>query len=339
MTNQIEVQPADVLLFRGDSWVSKAIRWFDRSDVNHAAIALGPSRIGEANFGGLETTPLNHAIGKNSRTILMRHVDGPDSALPVAIANQYMTSGVPYGFHQIVLLALLSVTRQIPLPGLARRLVRSALDSAADVLGAYLDSDAGNRFMICSEYVYRCYDEASNIRPDPYDLGLDLAAAPQLAAAGDDRWMTWALQQPQGVVDEATAIVDDSRSALAGRVVDVASIERDLEKVIEAYAVEAASANPTIAADVPESALAAAPLTEMPEPDDAQLLASHISFARALQATRDDAEAAVPLGLGTDLALGLLRGLINVEASPNFVTPGDLHVRATKLEQLDDLEG
>ena len=42
MSAPLEIEPGDVLLFHGLSFIPWSIRWFDGTDVNHAAIALEP---------------------------------------------------------------------------------------------------------------------------------------------------------------------------------------------------------------------------------------------------------------------------------------------------------
>ena len=76
------------------------------------------------------------------------------------VANELVDSGVPYAYQQLVLLAVLCSTRAVPLPSVARRFVKRALEGAADALNSKLDSD-GSQLMICSEFVYRCYAEAT----------------------------------------------------------------------------------------------------------------------------------------------------------------------------------
>src|SRR5262249_7115548 len=93
----------------------------------------------------------------------------------------YLAGQVPYAYHQIVLLAILSLTRRIPLPPVGRRLVRVALDQAAGVLNSLVED--GRQLMICSEFVYRCYDEAhAGAGPNPYHMNV-LAA--EFGAMGD----------------------------------------------------------------------------------------------------------------------------------------------------------
>jgi hypothetical protein len=339
MPHDLAVDAGDVLLFRGSSWISRAIRWFDGSDVNHAGIALGPTALAEATGHGLDDADIRGAIAANERTIQRRLADGPSGDPMVAVAKRYLTEGVPYGYHQIVLLALLAATRRIPLPWVAKRLVRSALDHAADVLSDYVDRD-GRQFMICSEYVYRCYDEASDDIPDPYDLALDMGGGAQPAAAvpgQPDTFLQWALDQPEDTAEQAETVAAAAAPAPLGAGPDLVAAEAHLDRLIQEYAAVAAPAEPAIAADLANAPvpLAAAPAAlSDPEPSPEELLAAHIRLARALEASRTDPEPLEPLGLGTDLVKGLLYGLVKVEASPNFVTPGDLLLRACRLRTI-----
>jgi hypothetical protein len=341
MPFDVSVKPGDVLLFRGDSWISRAIRWFDHSEVNHAAIALDSTQLAEATGHGLAEGGISLAYNSNLRTIVRRHADDLDGIPLVAVARKYLGDGVPYGYHQIVLLAILSATRRIPLPWVAKRLVRSALDHAANVISSYLDGNSGTKFMICSEYVYRCYDEASGEVPDPYDVALDLGGPAELAlgAPGEGTtFLDWSLKQ-SAAVKEAEVLASDTATPLAGGL-DLAGAEAELDRLIQEYAVVAASADPYITSDLADGPLplatAPAALAD-PEPTPEELLAAHIRLSRALEATREDPEPLEPLGIGTDVLKGLLQGLTKVQASPDFVTPGDLLVRATSLRTVADV--
>ena len=48
-----EAVTGDILLFHGDSLVSKLIRFFDGTEVNHAAICIGENKLAEAQAQGL----------------------------------------------------------------------------------------------------------------------------------------------------------------------------------------------------------------------------------------------------------------------------------------------
>ncbi len=46
--NAGELRPGDVILYRGNSFLARAIRFFDGTIVNHAGIYLGGGFISEA---------------------------------------------------------------------------------------------------------------------------------------------------------------------------------------------------------------------------------------------------------------------------------------------------
>jgi hypothetical protein len=53
-----EIRSGDVLLYHGRGFISWAIRKFDGTEVNHAAIALDGERLGEAAGRGLQIAPI-----------------------------------------------------------------------------------------------------------------------------------------------------------------------------------------------------------------------------------------------------------------------------------------
>jgi len=316
-----DIEPGDVLLFHGHSFVSWAIRKFDGTKVNHTAIALDGALIGEAAGSGLRRSQLDHAIETNDFTIV-RRLPGHDMAPVVAKANMYLNGPVPYAYQEIVLLAILVVTRKVPMPRLARRLVRSVLDHAAAALNAIVDDDPGVKTMICSEFVYRCYDEASDATPDPYALDVlnrkaVLAAGP--VGNGDEgSFLDWARSQPQGAFEAATPIAAFPGLPAAG--VGEGGT-RELDALIRDYALTVDPTDPEI---LSMEAVAAGPPVEIevPEPTDEDLLASMTRFSAALEQYQENSGPVA--GIGESVAEGALRGLIRVSADPNFVTPGDL---------------
>ena len=58
-----ELKAADILLYRSDSVVSRAIRFVDDTEVSHAGLYLGDGTVGEAlTNGGLQRQPLQRSI-------------------------------------------------------------------------------------------------------------------------------------------------------------------------------------------------------------------------------------------------------------------------------------
>jgi hypothetical protein len=185
-------RPGDVLLFQGKSLISRAIRFFDGADVNHAAIAIDSSKMIEAAGNGLRESPIAEALEGNALT-LARRLSGQDDLGPaVGQATAFLGAGTPYAYQQIVLLALLSITRRADIGNpLLRAIVRTACDRGAQLINAIFDD--GRELMICSEFVYRCYADTHDER---YRLELH-----------DDWRQTFALApgEPQTVVEWARA--------------------------------------------------------------------------------------------------------------------------------------
>jgi hypothetical protein len=327
-----EVLPGDVLLFHGRGFVSWAIRKFDGTEVNHAAVALGDGMIGEAAGEGLRRRTVEESVTSNDFTVVRRLI-GSDVSPVATTANAYLSGRVPYAYHALVLLAILSSVRRIPLPGAARRLVRSVLDHAAAALNAYVD--AGSKLMICSEYVYRCYDEASYEKPNPYRLDVLTHGASfgmtTLPAGGDDEsFLSWALSQPSDMVEQAAVQAFGTASGTVFAI-DEEMVEQRLAPLIYDYGMKTNPADPELEALAPAAfAMEPAAATEE-EPTDEELLSSMAAFSTALDQQRTGS--AEEYGVGQDVLRGALQGLRDVSADPNFVTPGDL----LKTDSLDDL--
>ena len=79
----------------------------------------------------------------------------------------YLDQGNRYAYGQILLLAMVCSTRKLDLSNpLLRRIVYSAINNAAAFVRRM--QSGGKQPMICSEFVYRAYDEA--ILPDKDDI-------------------------------------------------------------------------------------------------------------------------------------------------------------------------
>jgi hypothetical protein len=166
-----KLQPGDILLYHGEDIISQAIRLFDGTDVNHAGLFLGDNEIGEALIQGIIRQKKDESFRGNSWVKASRLKDDHLDMSPVIVkANQYLAQHERYAFEQLFLLAMLSITRKVKITPVFDKLVRSILDSAADkIIGITNDEKEP---MICSEFVFRCYDEALPKVDDPYSLGI-----------------------------------------------------------------------------------------------------------------------------------------------------------------------
>lgn len=175
-----DLQPGDVLLFKGDSLIARAIRLIDGGDFNHAALYLGEGSMAESTGSfyvgdaeGVVRSPLQESVDDAERTIvrrLKRHVQSMEPVLNKA--DDYLEQGGRYAYEQILLLVIICLTRKIIPTGIFSRLLRRIIDITAEYLLKKV-IDGNKEAMICSEFVYRCYDEALPPHDDGYTLRIN----------------------------------------------------------------------------------------------------------------------------------------------------------------------
>jgi hypothetical protein len=311
-TVPIAVEPrlGDVLLYERSGVVSSLIRLFDGTDFSHAGLYVGDDEVGEAVAKGVVRQPLAVSV-RGAKRVRVRRLIAPAPLDPVVDrARQILAEGERYSYEQIMLLAFLCLTRRLPLTPSLHLLVRRVLDSAASRVAALLAG--GREPMICSEFVYRCYDEALPAPDDVYTLEIDA-----LAPAAGRRRASAALPggRGRGIHPEsllAWALAPSSRAwapappPAAGRPPSrrAPGEEGSIDGIARQYLEELSGARP--------------PSRRAPPRDDVELRSAVLRFALALQG---------PEGLGGGAALRRaartpLEGLAYRAA--DFVTPGDL---------------
>jgi len=171
MTNVLKISdlsPGDVLLYQGTALISRAIQLLDGTDFSHAALYLGGDTVGEAVSAGLVRR--SFAAGSAGLWVqahrLKESVPNMDPVL--AVANAYLDEGPRYGYEQLLLLAFLCLTRKLKVAPSLHALMRRSLDAAAALLTRLLSQNS--QPMICSEFVFRAYDEALPAPNDAYSL-------------------------------------------------------------------------------------------------------------------------------------------------------------------------
>jgi hypothetical protein len=328
---------ADVLLYRGEDWLGKAIRFFDGSEVNHAGLFLGNRDVAEALAGGLERRDLAVSVAGHSRVLARRLRHTPTTMQPVLDrAAWYLGDSHRYGYEQLLLLAFLTLTRKPKVTPVLRVLVRKVLDSAASLLTRM--SAANREPMICSEFVFRCYDEALPTAGDEYSLEINGLAAnarvalpEKLAAASGAPRL-----RGRGIHLESLLALTVSRSSRAWRAPLPTAPEEgaglaaraaavnpaEIDALIEQYLDEAVP----IGAATAEAAARSTRRTARPRAaaaetaSDSELQRAVLGFAAAL-ATRGAAAEPRTALVGGAPASALDR-LFHTAA--DFVTPGDL---------------
>ena len=183
-----DLRPGDVLMYHSTDFIGRAIQFFDGSELNHVAVYLAEDEVGEAVPEGVLSQGFEKSIHWAKWVRARRLKDRPSDMSPVIHkAREYIAEGNRYAFEQIFLLAFLGLTRKVKFTPTLRRLVRSVLDSATAVLTQWISM--GRRPMICSEFVYRTYDEALPEASDVYSLripgtlAVSASGATRLAAA------------------------------------------------------------------------------------------------------------------------------------------------------------
>jgi hypothetical protein len=162
--NQPALTPGDVLLFHGHGFVSWAIRRFDESDVDRAAIVLRPETMAEATASGLRHIAIEPAVQSSAFTYVRRLVGAVD---PMTVAEQALafTTDRPPTDDRIVMLAMLAMTRRLPLgERTLRHLLCVLLDRASRIAERLRVRHRG--LVFSSEFVYRCFERTGDPRSD-----------------------------------------------------------------------------------------------------------------------------------------------------------------------------
>ncbi|OGP67409.1 MAG: hypothetical protein A2W27_05245 [Deltaproteobacteria bacterium RBG_16_44_11] len=311
-----EMQDADVILYHGKTWLAKAIRFFDGSNINHAGLYLGLEKVGEALANGLTKRSFQESIKDNEYVIIRRLKSHHDTMKPVLEkAKTYISAGNRYAYEQIILLAFLCLTRKLHVNAGLDCLIRKILDEAANM--TLLMEQGKKQPMICSEFVYRCYDEALPSSTDPYSLDINpfpratLTSEKKLSYSGVHRdsllaWATDVITIKKGASSDLLFSLEDSKSKK--KLLE----ERNLDELIEQYLFEVKG--PLRSTFDVEASIR-----------NAEMLASIKNFAEAYYQTsiKGEKEAVEPVTMKIvegeiPAAFAYLLGTV-----ANFVTPGD----------------
>jgi hypothetical protein len=167
-------QDSDIFLYHSQGLISEAIRVFDGSQVNHAGIYLAPDQVGEALANGIERRSLTDSLIGSSWVEVMRLKAQPKPAPVRKVADRYLAKGDRYAYEQLLLLAFLCLTRRLAPNPFLRIMLRQVLDRAASYLEKLAKAASGDSRepMICSEFVYRAYDEALPDAIDQYSISI-----------------------------------------------------------------------------------------------------------------------------------------------------------------------
>jgi len=168
-----DLKPCDVLLYNRHSVISDAMKMFDGSDYSHSGV-YNDGHVLEAISKGVVKNPLHESVKDTVFVDVYRFKDDNgghigDTDYPsqpiIEVMNKYAANGDRYAYESVLLLAVLTSTRKIHVP-VVSWLLRNILENAMSVLNRI--TEAGKQPMICSELVFRCFNEALPLRR--YDL-------------------------------------------------------------------------------------------------------------------------------------------------------------------------
>jgi hypothetical protein len=330
----------DIFLYRTTSMMGRAIRLLDGTEVSHAALYLG-DEVAEALFRpGLVQRPIEESIDKKDTNwvavMQMRPVPGPMTPV-LQVAQNYLDQGNRYGYEQILLLAGICLTRKLDIDNpLLRRMVQTAMRKAVDLIDRL--HGEGKEPMICSEFVFRTYDEAQPEPDDPYSLEiLSQAGTPRrfFSRFRQRRGRYGAPAQPESPVIHPESLL--GRLEKAGETVEslpatgvrksaMPPADEDIEALVEQYVAQTEGRKvvkslPVAAADVSTDELL----------DTARLFASEMA---ASAARKDDTEKTL---YGAPPTAAKPAKMTFCDIIADFVTPGDL-LKSPSLERVGTLE-
>ncbi len=159
-----DLKKGDVLLCRGKGLLSDLIVLFDGGKYSHAAFFDG-EQVVQATLHGIVRESID-SLKEEEFVDVYRFVkdgdylgEGEYPAKPVVSeAEKIVSEKLKYATDHLILLALLTLTRKIPLEPLEKKLLRVILDHATEVLFKIIDE--GKTPMVCSETVYTIFQKA-----------------------------------------------------------------------------------------------------------------------------------------------------------------------------------
>lgn len=327
-----DLAAGDILLYRVTDSIknlhSALIRKLDGTEVSHAGLFMGgcvAEALAVGEHAGLGTQPLTDSIAGCDWVAVrrLRHVPG-DMQPVLGTAQMYLDQGNRYAYGQILLLAMVCSTRKLNLNNpLLRRIVYSAINNAAAFVRRM--QSGGKQPMICSEFVYRDYDEALPDKVDPYSIEIEplwpAAARPRLLGRRRraEKAVAAGHSHPESLLGQLQAETGDLRTAIgttkALAAAPAETSEAALDAMIAAYLGDESGT-------LRKSATAAGAGQEVTMSDLRDAVGA---FAKSLHDATDGCR---KLGRGAfaafaDPACATPADTL-LEISADFVTPGDL---------------
>ena len=170
-----KLQKGDIILYHGHHWLSEIIQNLDNSYYNHCAIydefKDGKHYIYEASNNGIKHRSLEESISdsKSSTIAIYRLTDPPENMQKVVKNIQALSQKkTKYSLSQLLLLAGILLTKKVTHNYSLFSFTHNFLLYTVDKFEKITDSE--NNKLVCSELVYRAYNE---IEDSNYRIHID----------------------------------------------------------------------------------------------------------------------------------------------------------------------
>ena len=319
-----ELQPGDVLLFSGEkgSTISEAIMWLTDAPVSHAAMAYNPSStIVEATPPQVQTNPAAERFVER-RISVMRCNPPHGSYDPVlAAATGYLNDQAPYANANLYMVALLLIYRKFTPDTLTQRIIISILKKITAAIITYYNDHQfpGQLPMVCSQFVYQCYEDAG----DAYRLQIEggvLVGAALTAGPAAPSLLDQAIARVRSV---PPAAFRDFVAANSGLFMAAPEEQSDEELAARLLAALRTAPLPGAGGDITL--------------DDGLVVAIH-EFGQAIQVVRTGVAAPLDELLRANTLRMATNGMAQLKSEEAyFVAPGDLLLHCSNLTKVGEI--
>lgn len=160
-----DLKPGDVLLFSGEkgSYISEAIMFLTNAPVSHAALTYNPSSsIIEETPPAVQTNPAAKRFVDRKITVMRFDPPQPDYEPVLTAATGYLNEQEPYAMANLYLVGMLLIYRKFTPDTLTQRIIINILKKITAGIITYYNQykTPGKLPMVCSQFVYQCYDDA-----------------------------------------------------------------------------------------------------------------------------------------------------------------------------------
>lgn len=319
-----DLNSGDVLLFSGEkgSLISEAIMFLSNAPVSHAAMVYNPnSTIVEESPPAVQT---NQAAERfiDRKVSVMRLKPAQSSYGPVLeAATGYLNNKAPYANANLYLVGMLLIYRKFAPDTLQQAIIIKILKKITASIITYYNEHKypGELPMVCSQFVYQCYEDAGG------DYQLKIRGGVLGKAAPAEMALPSLLDQAIYRVRNETApafrafVTTNTGMALAEP--EMQSDEELAGELLETLQVR--------------SALGAEPSAPL---QDALVVAIH-EFGQAIQLVRRGVSAPADELLQANTQRMASNGLAQLKAEEAyFVAPGDLLLHCQNLDLVGEIE-